>query len=89
MLAMAKRFVALLLGHDGLAFVPLRDLAAAAADQQIGVGESEDRDNKSCKEGYQNSEAKEVCDCESRKGRSSHDFLACSSARAWPKWKRS
>jgi hypothetical protein len=40
---MAKRFVALRLGHDGLAFVPVRDLVAAAAHQQIGVWEPVER----------------------------------------------
>ncbi len=40
LLAMAKRFVALVFSHDGLAFVKVGDLVAAAAHEQICVGES-------------------------------------------------
>jgi hypothetical protein len=40
---MPKRFVALVLGHDGLPFVHVGDLIAAATYQQVGVGKSDDR----------------------------------------------
>jgi hypothetical protein len=49
LLAMPKRFVALVLGHDGLSFVHVGDLVAAATYQQVGVGKSAERSLAECK----------------------------------------
>jgi len=40
---MPKRFIALVLGHDGLSFVHVGDLITAATYQQVGVGKSAER----------------------------------------------
>jgi hypothetical protein len=43
LLAMPKRFIALILSHDCLSFVHVGDLITAATYQQVGVGKSAQR----------------------------------------------